>query len=280
MRPLHPIGLALLLSFSTLARSETPIVWAVGDLTGLIGLDESTQPAKLTGLIGQLQQQVLSSLPHYDFQLVLMTVPRMQRELQTHENVCTGIFLRTPEREQFLHYSHPYLLIPIPQVVMSQSGWEHLGRPSQISLQQLLNNDDLNGIRIPNRSYGNAIDTGMDQASNLTLSVTSPTNAIRMLAGGRADYLIEYPTVIAETLSDDADQLHFVSIGNADPFLEGYISCHQSELGAAVIADVNKQLRILTDDPAYQAINHQMAPSQLQPQLTEAYQRRVIDANR
>ncbi|WP_157954411.1 transporter substrate-binding domain-containing protein [Saccharospirillum mangrovi] len=269
-----------MLSLSPLAQAETRIIWAVSELTGLIGLDETGAQPELSGLVGELQQQLLATLPQYDVQPVLMSVPRMQRELQTRDNVCTGIFLRTPEREAYLHYSQPYLLIPIPQIVMSRVGWERLGQPTQIPLQDLLSNDQLNGIRVPNRSYGNAIDNGLNQASNLTLNVTSSTNAIRMLAGGRADFLIEYPTVIAQTLGTASDQLHLVSIGNADPFLEGYVSCNQSALGEAFIADVNEQLRRLVSDPAYRAVNAQLAPSQLQPRLADAYQRRVIGANR
>lgn len=280
MRLLYRVGFMLMLSISTVALAETRIIWAVSELNGLIGLDESGDQPELSGLIGQLQQHLLTALPQYDVQPVLMSVPRMQRELQRHNNVCTGIFLRTPERQAYLHYSQPYLLIPIPQVVMSQIGWERLGRPVKISLQSLLSNDDLDGIRVPNRSYGNAIDSAMSQATNLTLNVTSSTNAIRMLAGGRADFLIEYPTVIAQTLGAATDQLHLVSIGDADPFLEGYISCNQSELGAAFIEDVNEKLHQLITDPDYRAVNDQLAPSQLQSRLTDAYRHRVIDANR
>ena len=110
------------------------------------------------------------------------------------------------------------------------------------------------------------------------MTVTGSANAIRMLAGGRADYLIEYPMVISELVGEQTDRLRFVPIINSPPFMNLAISCSQSEQGAAFIAAVNAQLPTLVLDPAYQALNLNAAPRQLRTELDEIYLQQVISA--
>ena len=105
-------GLATLCLLAPAAHAEDrPLVWAVSELHGLINLEQSDAESRLTGVVGRLQERLLSTLPETEVRPVLMSVPRMQRELQARDNVCTGIFLRTPERERFLVFSRPYLVI-------------------------------------------------------------------------------------------------------------------------------------------------------------------------
>lgn len=272
-------GLATLCLLAPAAHAEDrPLVWAVSELHGLINLERTDTESRLTGVVGRLQERLLSTLPETEVRPVLMSVPRMQRELQARDNVCTGIFLRTPERERFLVFSRPYLVIPTPQIVMSQAGWERLGRPERLPLLRVTGNDQLEGIRVTNRSYGRYLDADLDRATNLVTEVASSTSAIRMLAGNRADYLIEYPTVISQTLGAEAERLRFVTISDTSPFLEASISCTPSAQGQAFIDAVDRQLHSLITDPDYQALIRQLAPAQLQPQLMQAYTRLVLEA--
>ena len=101
-------------------------------------------------------------------------------------------------------------------------------------------NDQLEGIRVTNRSYGRYLDADLDRATNLVTEVASSTSAVRMLAGNRADYLIEYPTVISQTLGTEAERLRFVTISDTSPFLEASISCTPSAQGQAFIDAVDR----------------------------------------
>lgn len=281
MKLLFLAGLTTLVLLAPPSRADrgTTIIWAATELPGVFGLSTEDNSAQLEGFIGAMQNYLFDQLPSdFDLQPVSMLIPRIEREMQTRHNVCTGILLHTPEREQYLHFSLPYMVIPTPQIVMTPGSWQRLGRPQQLDLSDLVSHPELRGMRVNHRSYGRYIDGQLDAATNLTMTITGSTNAIRMLAGGRADYLIEYPVVISQLLGERADQLHFVAIANTAPFMNLAISCSQSELGAAFIAAVNARLPTLVQDPAYQALNLDVVPRQLRAPLAEVYHRQVISA--
>ncbi|MFG1496048.1 transporter substrate-binding domain-containing protein [Saccharospirillum sp. HFRX-1] len=272
------MGLFLLSPPSHADGSKT-IIWAATELPGVFGLSAQQENPQLEGLVGAVQNYLLDGLPDdFSLQPVSMLIPRIEREMQSGDNVCTGILLRTAERERYLNFSRPYMVIPTPQVAMTANGWETLGRPQQIELSELLNHPELRGMRVNHRSYGGFIDQQLDAATNLNMTVTGSTNAMRMLAGGRADFLIEYPVVIAQLLADRADQLHFVTISGTAPFLNLAISCSQSELGSAFIAAVDARLPSLVQDPVYLQLNLELAPRQLRAELSEVYHRQVMSA--
>lgn len=279
MKLLFLAGLTTLVLLAPPSRADQgrTIIWAATELPGVFGLSTEDNNAQLEGFIGAVQNYLFDQLPSdFDLQPVSMLIPRIEREMQTRPNVCTGILLRTSEREQYLSFSLPYMVIPTPQIVMTPSSWERLGRPQQLDLSDLVSHPELRGMRVNHRSYGRYIDGQLDAATNLTMTITGSINAIRMLAGGRADYLIEYPVVIAQLLDERTDQLHFVAIAGTAPFMNLAISCSQSELGAAFIAAVNARLPTLVQDPTYQALNLDVVPKQLRAPLAEVYHRQVI----
>ncbi|PTY35768.1 hypothetical protein BGP77_00090 [Saccharospirillum sp. MSK14-1] len=273
--------LCLLLSPLTKAESDQAIIWAATDLPGVYRLNTDATPAQLEGFIGDLQNYLFAHLADtFQLEPVAMLIPRIERELRARDNVCTGILLRTAEREQYLHFSLPYMVIPTPQIVMSSTGWAKLGQPERHSLEDLVNNPALVGLRVNHRAYGRLIDQYLDSATGPIINVTGSANAMRMLAGGRADYLIEYPMVISELLGEQADTLRFVTITHSPPFMNLAISCSQSEQGAAFIAAVNAQLPTLVRDPVYKALNLDAAPRQLQADLDDIYLQQVISVQR
>jgi len=268
-----------LLSTLTRAESDNTIIWAATDLPGVYGLNTQQDPPELEGFVGAVQNYLFDHLEEeFQLQPVAMRVPRIEREMRVRDNVCTGVLLRTTEREQFLRYSQPYIVIPTQQIVMTLSSWEKQGKPEQQNLEELLTLSDLVGLRVNQRSYGRFIDETLNQHEEHTMEVSGSANAIRMLAGERADYLIEYPAIISELLGEQTDQLRFVTIANTEPFINLAISCSQSELGARFIAAVNAQLPDIVRDPTYQALNLEVAPQQLRSQLSNIYLQQVVSA--
>ncbi|WP_108126509.1 transporter substrate-binding domain-containing protein [Saccharospirillum mangrovi] len=274
----RPSVIILLFAMLGPVRAEPPatIVLAMAELPGVYSVDTESDPPRLSGSIGELQNVLFDSLSD-DFQLhpVAMLVPRLLRELQTHDNVCTGILFRTPERETYLYFSHPYIVIPTPQIALTEHGWNLLGRPDDLSLADLVQHPQLQGLRVADRSYGPYADAQLDAAVNPPIVVTGSSNAMRMLAGGRADFLIEYPVVIANTLGEKTDALRFVTIEHSAPFIDVAIACSRSELGAAFVAAVNERLTTLVNDPHYQALNLEVAPKQMQPGLAQLFQQKI-----
>lgn len=279
MKVLYSVCCVLILLAGKPVLAED-IVWAVTELEGVIDLDTHADPPRLTGFVGELQTYLLQHLPErYRITPVPMSVPRMLRELQAHDNVCTGILYSTPQRGAFVHFSRNYMAVPTPQAVMTEAAWQRLGQPERLLLATVVSHPQLRGLKVSNRSYGAYIDNQLDQANNLAPTVNSSANAMRMLAGGRADYLIEYPAVIEQTLGEDADQLHFIELEGFPAFLGIPIACSQSDLGAAFIAEVDARLRSLVSEPTYQAYNLEVAPRALRPGLADAYRRLVLDSS-
>lgn len=283
MKVLFRTGLLLCFLVSPLTRADTDntIIWAATSLPGVYGLNDQTDPPQLEGFIGVQQNYLFSQLDsEFQLQPIEMLVPRIERELRIRTNVCTGILLRTAEREAYLRFSQPYMVIPTQQLVMTMSAWERLGRPEQQDLAELLSRSDMVGLRVNQRAYGGYIDRQLANAAGPTMTVSGSANAVRMLAGNRADYLIEYPMVIAESLGEKADQLRLVTIANTEPFVGLTISCSQSELGARFIAAVNAQLPALVVDPAYRALNRDVVPRQLRDDFDKNYRLQVMPAQR
>lgn len=279
MQQWYRIGLItafLLTPLCSQAESPRTIVWAMAELPEVYRLNTEGETPRLEGLIGDLQNYLFASLSdEFDIHPVTMLTPRMLRELQTQDNVCSGILFRTPERESYLHFSHPYMVIPTPQIVLTQRSWDLLGQPEELSLIELAQHPQLLGLRVADRSYGANADTQLNSAVNPPIVVTGSTNAMRMLAGSRADYLIEYPIVVANTLGERADSLHFVAIEHSPPFVDVSIACSRSELGAAFVAAINQRLTTLVDDPIYQALNLNVAPTPMQSGLAQLYHQRI-----
>lgn len=269
---------ALVVTMFNPVQAELPptIIWAVGELPGVYQLDNPQSSPRLAGPIGELQNYLFAPLAEdFHIQPVSMLIPRMQRELQSNDNVCTGILYRNAEREAYLHFSQPYMIIPTPQITLTQRGWDLLGQPQALSLADLVKNPELQGLRVSNRTYGRYADSQLDSAATPPITVTGSLNAVRMLAGGRADYLIEYPIVVANTLGQRSDTLHFAAIERTPPFVEVGIACSKSDLGAAFIAAIDERLPALVGDPNYQALNLELAPTHMQPGLMQLYQQKI-----
>lgn len=278
MNLLHFAGVGLFLLLANLALADDrKITWAVIAVDGVIDLEPNSDSPRMTGIVGDLQSQLLSELEG-DFTIwpVPMSIPRMHREISSQSNVCTGLMFATPERAARLHISRNYMAMPAPQIVMATEKWQQLGRPTRMSMSDLVTNPDLRGLQVVDRAFGPYIDGQMDQATNLNPPVSTYGNAVQMLIRDRADYLIEYPALIKLAMGSDSGSLRFLELEGMPTYLGIGVSCSASDLGAEFVAAVNHRLDTLARDPYYQSLNIDMAPEALRIGLTEAYTRLIL----
>lgn len=242
---------------ATAASARDKITWAIYDVPPSYIVRGTPTPDTLgDGISDRLLGLLIKALPEYDHEIVLMTMPRALTEMRAGSQVCLVNAVRTPERVR-VAYSTPLLITPAPQLVLSARLLDqHPTWQRGVSLATMIANPNLNGQYIAGRSFGDKLDAIVQSPANIAMKPNSgatASNALKMVALGRADYTIEYPqllTYLAKTNEVPAD-LTTVPLLDANPFLEGHVLCARTAWGLAATRRIDGALQQLAATPAY-----------------------------
>jgi uncharacterized protein (TIGR02285 family) len=242
------IGVAIIFITSTTVAQETiewyyrhypPYSIAEGRLQGQGYGDESHRIVQ-----GQLSE--------YNHKITIMSLDRFLENARASILSCSSTFLKTPEREQVLHYSIP-AEVNLPHKLFFKeknfSKFKPYITEGKISLDAVRLDPQLKlGIE-DKRSYGkekNRIIKKYREDQVYKRNMANFAGLIDMLELDRFDYIIEYARNIAYAYEESPmkiSKLYGIDIIEGYELLKAHYVCTKSEQGLAVINKINAILK-------------------------------------
>ncbi|WKE67431.1 TIGR02285 family protein [Gallaecimonas kandeliae] len=234
--------LLFLLSAGPKASAEETVKWGVFDWPPMHIV---AGPEKGQGTFDKVMQHFQQRLPGYQHQVVVANTRRFWDYLKSGEHFCYVGSVQTPARERFAYFSLPDGLVLSNHVVMLKDRAAALGLAGPLSLATLLDNPQLKGGIISQRSYGKELDAVLRDHPKANLYAQSGgdlgLSLFRMLEAGRLDYIIEYPHVAAyfERLLGKEGSTLSLAASEAPPIQVVHVACPKTAWGQQMIARID-----------------------------------------
>ncbi len=251
-RPLMHLmaGGMLLVSIPQHAGAESATVeWYLIDLPPIQIASGDQRGRGYTDLI---RWRLIAGLPEYRHVLRVGNVQRILSDIQTKPNVCNPAFLRTPEREQFMHFADPlHVQFPNGAVILAERRSEYakfIKPDGTLAADELV--DTVGGMIVvqSGRSYGVMLDRlisdAVDRNGVIVLNSNRPVEAkLGLLQRRRADVALLYPYELAQYLvgrAAEATRYAFLPVEGNHTYTLNHLACSASPFGAEVIAKANR----------------------------------------
>jgi uncharacterized protein (TIGR02285 family) len=232
------------------ADKQQEILWLAADIAPSM-IREG--PYASTGFLDLAMADMRKLLPEFRHTTVWANSKRQEQEMQSGSHACTVAMLRTPRREEFIYYSHPYLrILPVGMITLrskmarfdayrSVSGQVSLGKILADGIQQL-------GIAA-GRAYGGNINATLDAPTlnDKHLVVRSGTDISAglydMLQRGRIDYQLGYAVEELHLFRSHPNQKPtvFIPLEEAGDMHEMYFACAKTPWGKEMVERMNRQ---------------------------------------
>jgi len=217
-----------------------------------------------------IQRMIQRELPQYQHRNLIMNPARRAAEFKSKKNICSIGLFKKPERKAYMHFGLRDIMTFPLQLYMRREMFEQLGRPKQLSLQTLLENDQAVLAVTKGRSYGSILDNLLKRfegSDHILVRSTSEqkSSAFAMLKVVRIDFLIEYHEEVntTETIHD----LVAVPLEEIPEMVFGHVACAKTEWGSKAIKAINKALVKLRPTEEYRSAYE----NTLRPDLVTIY---------
>jgi uncharacterized protein (TIGR02285 family) len=288
-------ALALAALSGTAWGQDKPAVlrWLVQDLPPHFSYHEGRPPQRPEDLgqgeVDGFLRLLIARLPQYRHEFIEAGLPRFEALVRQGETVCSLLHVRTPERLQWLYFTHLYPALASRQihVIVRQDQLHRFastdGQPLQLA--ELLQHQDLSGLLPRNRSFGPRIDQLLKAAGEQgpkTLALGRSTHVLAMLKAGRMDHTLEYPGVVDEFQHSHPDGAELARL----PLAEGRstalatAACSRNPAGRQAIAAIDQVVRQLAAAAQREAWLRQWRPEGLEPEDRQRLQRNLDERAR
>lgn len=261
--------------------AQKRIVWLVADWPPYYIFKNGKAPSA-PGELGdgagdRMLAELIARLPAYAHSFQISNIQRTWATLEAGQNVCYTGAARNAYHDRIALLT-PFAQFPTPVLVIRHDRRERLGLPpGPVSLTELVSKrPDLSGLVQQRRSYGAEIDAILGRAGNVQwIPVNGMADLLHQLDAGRADYVIEYPTLVEFGRRTGAyrHELDLLSLSDAPPLLTAYIACTRNAWGQGVSADIEKAVRKAAGSRNYRYAIRDWMSSGLQKQVGEEMDR-------
>ncbi len=215
------------------------------------------------GFFDRVTDLLSDQLPDYDHRHQVANFKRIIIELKNKKNVCCPSLYKTRERDTFISFSIPAMVV-LPNVLITQKSLKdklgpYLDRNKRVGLTGLLENKNIR-LGISNgRKYSGGIDEVLSQFQGAeNISIRSGEDVFKglldMLFLGRIDCIIGYPIEASYFLKGKPEfnklQIYFIAENKID-FTIGHVGCPKTEWGEKIIERVNQVLIEHRQTPEY-----------------------------
>jgi uncharacterized protein (TIGR02285 family) len=207
------------------------------------------------GFFDRVMMVLMEELREYKHTFLTANFKRITMEMEQQMNVCCPSLYKTPEREGFVAFSIPAMIVLPNGIIASERGREklqpHMDENGRISLISLLKDGSITlGI-----STGRKYSDGLDEILQLfegqnNLLVRSGEDVFEglmmMMQMGRIDCLLGYPIEAAYFVKNTKGVSDFVYIPVKEstiPFTVGYIGCSNTNWGRDVIGKIDEIIK-------------------------------------
>ncbi|PZP33407.1 MAG: hypothetical protein DI603_08535 [Roseateles depolymerans] len=240
------------------------IRWVVQDIPPHFHLAQGRVPRGPEDLRGDgevegFMRVLLARMPEYRHEFVEAGASRYEALSRGGATLCSTLLLRSPERLDWLYFSHLYPPLASRQlnVVVRRDMLARIQRRRDddngaLDLAALLDRMDLHGLIARDRAYGPHIDAVLNQHPLPRLAVGgSAVRLLDMLRAGRMDYTLEYPSVVEDYLKRLGRPGELVSLplreGTSTPL--AMVSCSRNPEGRRDIEAIDAAVRRLAAEP-------------------------------
>lgn len=262
------------------APLEATIRWVAQDAPPHFSFVQGRPPRSVAelghGEVDGFMRVLLPRIAGYRHEFVEASTARFEALSRSGQTLCSTLHVRTPERLQWLYFSHLYP----PQVsrevhvIVRRDRLATLsaGHPDghRLVLADLLDRPDLQGLVARDRSFGPQVDALLAQhrAARQPAGAQASQQMLDMLRAGRMDYTLEYPAVVADHLARRHDPGALVAL----PVAEGLstrlatVACSRTPEGRRQIEAIDAAVRELAREPDREAWARQWRGTPVDPQ--------------
>lgn len=204
------------------------------------------------GFFDKIMSFLIERLPEYEHQFQIANFKRIMLELENNNNVCCPSLYKTKDRERFVSFSAPAMIVLPNGIITSKKNSSkfapHLDANGSISLYSLLRDTKIT-LGISNgRTYSGGIDQIVQQFDGKNnLLVRSGDDVFQglmnMMYMGRIDCLLGYPAEAGYFVREhnkDNDFNYYPIKESSVTYTVGHIGCPNNEWGRSVISRIDK----------------------------------------
>lgn len=238
-------GAAVALSAN--ASEEKTVTWQIIHWPPFMKISGDVVEGQFNELLNILE----TGLPSYRHKRSQMFWSRVWHLIENGSHVCNIFAFKNPAREKFAVFSEPFSMFLSNRIIMRRDTVERLkidiAKP--YSIAKLVKFEGIKGLLEKSRSYSAKIDellAAHASGSNFSRRPIRSEGLIRVLLGGRVDYIVEYPAVASfyrDKLQRSEEELVALQIEDIDPLTPGYIACPRNAWGKSLIRDLNALVR-------------------------------------
>lgn len=267
MRRLLGVVACLAASITQAAAPLETIRWVAQDVPPHFSFVQGHPPRSVAelghGEVDGFMRVLLPRIAGYRHEFVEASTARYEALSRGGETLCSTLHVRTPERLQWLYFSHLYppLVSREIHVVVRREGLARLsaGRPQdgRLQLAELLERSDLHGLVARDRAFGAQVDSLLARHAvpRLAVGAQPSTRLLDMLRAGRMDFTLEYPAVVKDYLARlaDADALVTLPVAEGLSTRLATVSCSRTPEGRRAIEAIDAAVRELAREPDREA---------------------------
>lgn len=260
--------------------SQGTIRWVAQDVPPHFSFVQGRPPRSVAelghGEVDGFLRVLLPRMHGYRHEFVEASTARFEAASRSGETMCSALHVRTPERLQWLYFSHlypPQVSREIHVIVRR----DHLAQLSparpedgRLVLADLLKRPELRLLVARDRAFGPQIDTLLAQypVTRPAAGAQISTQMLDMLRAGRMDYTLEYLSVVKDYLgrANDPGALVALPVAEGLSTLLATVACSRTSEGKRQIEAIDAAVRDLARDPDRDAWIRQWRGKAVDPQ--------------
>lgn len=204
------------------------------------------------GFFDKTMSFLIERLPEYEHHFQIANFKRIMFQLEKNRNVCCPSLYKTKDRERFVTFSTPAMVVLPNGIITSKINRSkfapHLDADGKISLNSLLQDNNVTLGISSGRLYSGGIDQILKQfIGNKNLLVRSGDDVFRglmnMMRMGRIDCLLGYPVEAGYFVRESNkvyDFIYYPIKESSVPFTVGHIGCPNNEWGRTIISRIDE----------------------------------------
>jgi len=267
---------------STLAgvdEKQPKIIWLVDNAKSYLGQVDYEN----LSIEQQSRQLLFAQVVNYDIEAHVTSLDQTSGLLKQNNNVCMGELLKTPERVSKYLFSQPYTFSLGQRLYYMAT--QHNKRKEPILLTDFMAKQQGKRLGlVEGRSYGKVLDQEIgdlpENKKYTTKKALREDSMLQLLTQGKFDYLIEYPNIVRNFLSqiDVKEQLRSSPLAGSSAYAVGHIMCNKTPTNKDFIGQLNYYLTELYGEGIFKESLRKTVATQ-DSELFEKYYQQVFNSN-
>lgn len=231
----------------------------------------------------QILQLIWHQMPEYKHETELMPLKRILESARAGEKQLFYGLYKTPEREEFLHFSLPCRLSTPTYIIIRKSDRADFGTADHVSLKYLLGKTDRKFLLLNAVSFGAGIDELLKthRESRNVLIEYNTTNmgekSLKLLIDKRVDYVLSLDSTSYDARAlGISEKISWLKIDEQSKYEVGYITAPKTEWGAEAIRKVDMILRREIPTKAFFNIFKPLVNDEMASALRREFEEKIL----